>query len=91
METSTHTARSPILEAGWHARMSSRLADKGACACVCAGFQHPASAVAPSGHRRGVEVIDRILRQRSSESDGNYARSSNAPKPSTDAAQDRLA
>jgi hypothetical protein len=26
--------------------MSSRLAGKGACACLCAGFQHPASAVA---------------------------------------------
>ena len=27
-----------ILEAGWHARMSSRLAGKGACACVYARF-----------------------------------------------------
>jgi hypothetical protein len=26
------------LEAGWHARMSSRLAGKGACACVYARF-----------------------------------------------------
>jgi hypothetical protein len=41
-----------ISAAGWHARMSSRLAGKGACACRETGFQHPASAVAPSGHRR---------------------------------------
>lgn len=38
--------------AGWHARMSSRFAGKGACACRETGFQHPALAVAPSGHRR---------------------------------------
>lgn len=25
---------------------------KGACACRLSGFQHPALAVAPSGHRR---------------------------------------
>jgi hypothetical protein len=39
--------------AGWHARMSSRLAGKGACACRKTSFQHPASAAAPRGHRRG--------------------------------------
>lgn len=39
-----HTDRSET--AGWHTRMSSRLAGKGVCACLCAGFQHPALAVA---------------------------------------------
>jgi hypothetical protein len=39
----TQTGR---FSAGWHTRMSNRLAGKGVCACLCAGFQHPASAVA---------------------------------------------
>jgi hypothetical protein len=34
VETSSARARSPISEAGWHARMSNRLAGKGACACA---------------------------------------------------------
>lgn len=38
METPLETPRSPISEAGWHARMSSRLAGKGACARCLSGF-----------------------------------------------------
>lgn len=56
METSTDELGHRHSEAGWHARMSSRLAGKGACACHLSGFQHPASAVAPRGHRRDDEA-----------------------------------
>ena len=37
--------------------MSNRLAGKGACACHLSGFQHPASAVAPRGHRCDAEGL----------------------------------
>jgi len=53
VETPTDELGRRISEAGWHTRMSSRLAGKGVCACHLSGFQHPASAVAPSGHRGG--------------------------------------
>ncbi len=38
VETPLEAPRSPISEAGWHARMSSRLAGKGACARCFSGF-----------------------------------------------------
>lgn len=44
--------------------MSSRLAGKGACACHLSGFQHPASAVAPRGHRCDEEAsADHVVPQ----------------------------
>ncbi len=51
METPHETPRSPISEAGWHARMSSRLAGKGACARCLSGFPTSGSGRRPDPFR----------------------------------------
>ncbi len=56
VETPLETPRSPISEAGWHARMSSRFAGKGACARCLSGFPTSGFGRRPTGRpgrRRG--------------------------------------
>lgn len=56
VETPLEAPRSPISEAGWHARMSSRFAGKGACARCLSGFPTSGFGRRPtgrSGRRRG--------------------------------------
>ena len=56
VETPLEAPRSPISEAGWHARMSSRFAGKGACARCFSGFPTSGLGRRPtgrSGRRRG--------------------------------------
>ena len=59
VETPLEAPRSPILEAGWHARMSSRFAGKGACARCFSGFPTSGFGRRPTGRsgRRRSRII----------------------------------
>lgn len=49
----------PVAEksgAGWHARMSNRLAGKGACALLRLGFEHPAHGRRPERNIGAMEA-----------------------------------